>query len=56
MGFGGRKFESPRPALQTFLCEEDGRGSRKEEEQDRRTKYFPRFGFELAAAPSRPAR
>src|SRR5262245_2322387 len=50
MGFGGRKFESPRPTLQTSLCEEDGRSARKEEDQNCRTKYSSNFGFELAAS------
>jgi hypothetical protein len=46
MGFGGRKFESPRPALQASLREEDGRSSRKEKGQNRRAKYSPaNFSF-----------
>jgi hypothetical protein len=50
MGFGGRKFESPRPALQASLRQEDGRSSRKEKGQNRRAKYFPsQFDFKLAA-------
>jgi hypothetical protein len=49
MGFGGRKSEGSCAASQTQLRSEDGRRSRKEEEQNRRAKYFPtHFGFKLA--------
>jgi hypothetical protein len=49
MGFGGRKFESPRATLQTQLREENGRSLGKEERQNRRAKYCrAHWGFKLA--------
>src|SRR5215831_23145 len=54
MGFGGRKFESPRATLQTQLREEDGRSLGKEERQNRRAKLCRTHrGFKLATGNKR---
>jgi len=39
--------------LQTQLRSEDGRSSPKEEEQSRRAKFSPHFGFKLATGAER---